>query len=274
MDSLVITRESIAEVMDWIAANLARENLKEKEIYVTQMLVEELFLRFSRRADNPDNFRARLFLKKRFSHVRLLFVVEGDECNPLVPWSEDEEEDILGYALLRSHLKQLRYTRRWSERENVVSIQPCDPIGKEVRNILLGLLAGALGGLLMNAFVSPETNQWIDSNLIDSVQSVFVSALMMAVAPMIFFLGHSGNHQYVGFGQLRTDWLAPGYVVAGQAGFLCGSRAFGWLLRRRNDGDAFYHHGWRSGPASGWNQHSCPAYRYCAWRFYLAFCWQ
>lgn len=187
MDSLVIDRKSIAEAMDWIAAKLARENFKEKEIYVTQMLVEELFLRFSRREDDPDNFRARLFLRKRFSHVRLLFVVEGDECNPLVPWSEDEEEDILGYALLRSHLKQLRYTRRWSERENVVSIQPCEPIGKEVRNIFLGLLAGVLAGLLMNAFVSPETNRWIDTTFIDTAQSVFVSALMMAVAPMIFF---------------------------------------------------------------------------------------
>lgn len=119
MDSLVINRENIPDAMGWIATNLAKENLKENEIYVAQMLVEELFLRFSQREDHPDDFSARLSLKKRFSDVSLVLVVEGEECNPLVPWSEDNDEDVLGYALLSAHRKKMRYARKWSGREAV-----------------------------------------------------------------------------------------------------------------------------------------------------------
>ncbi|SHK31871.1 Na+/H+-dicarboxylate symporter [Selenomonas ruminantium] len=187
MDSLVINRENIPDAMGWIATNLARENLKENEIYVAQMLVEELFLRFSQREDHPDDFSARLSLKKRFSDVSLVFVVEGEECNPLVPWSEDNDEDVLGYALLSAHRKKMRYARKWSGRENVVYIHPHESIGSEVRNIILGLIVGALAGTLMYVFVSHENNMWIASVLIDAVQTVFINALMMAVAPMIFF---------------------------------------------------------------------------------------
>ncbi|SEH33036.1 Na+/H+-dicarboxylate symporter [Selenomonas sp. KH1T6] len=192
MDGLIINRENFSDAMDWLLANLAREKLKEDEIYVAQMLVEELFVRFSRREVDPDAFSACLYIKKRLGDVRLVFVAEGDECNPLVRWSDDNEEDLLAYALLRAHRKKMSYARKWSDRQNVVYISPCEPIGSEVRNIFLGLIVGALAGILLYAFASPETNIWIDKVFIESVESVFVSALMMAVAPMIFFSVISG----------------------------------------------------------------------------------
>ena len=145
---------------------------------------------------------------------------------------EDTEDELIGYAILEAHKKKLKYTRRRWTRENAITIRLRDPGHQEVRRILYGLALGALTGTLLYFFAAPEFKNWLENIIIEPIQSIFISALMMAIAPMIFFsvisgissMSYSTNLGRIGWRVVIWSLIKLGFfVVAGMlAGYLLG----------------------------------------------------
>ena len=223
-----MTLETFSQAMDWIEECLSGEKAKPREIYVMQLLAEEIFQRCVKHAEDSAAFSMSLSWKKHFHRVSLVLKAKGEAYNPLMVLEEDAEDELIGYAILEAHKKKLKYTRRRWTRENAITIRLRDPGYQEVRRILYGLALGALTGTLLYFFAAPEFKNWLENIIIEPIQSIFISALMMAIAPMIFFsvisgissMSYSTNLGRIGWRVVIWSLIKLGFFVA--AGMLAG----------------------------------------------------
>ena len=77
--------------------------------------------------------------------------------------------------------------------KNMVVIKANEAESNRMRHMLLGLISGAVLGLLLKwAVPDPLHLSWIEDNLLSPVQSMLLHALILVSAPMIFFSILSG----------------------------------------------------------------------------------
>lgn len=77
--------------------------------------------------------------------------------------------------------------------KNMVVIKANEAESNRMRHMLLGLIGGAVLGLLLKwAVPDPLHLSWIEDNLLSPVQSMLLHALILVSAPMIFFSILSG----------------------------------------------------------------------------------
>ena len=227
-NSFVITWENFSQAMDWIAEKLVSEKAEPHEIYVMQLLVEETFQRFAKHDKNLQDFSLIMSWQKSFHRLKLLLAAKGEAYNPLLMLPEDAESELPGYAILKAHCKKLKYTRSRRRGENIVTIRLRDPEYQEVRRILAGLLSGTIIGALLYFGAAQELKDWLETAVIEPIQTVFISALMMAIAPMIFFsviegiisMSYSSNIGRIGWHVVIWSLLKLAFFVA--AGLLAG----------------------------------------------------
>ena len=103
---------------------------------------------------------------------------------------EDDGGDSYGLAILLSYKNRLGYSRK--NGENVISVKVHEADGKQTGKVIAALVLGIAAGLLMKAFLGEAPLRWIDHMILDSVQEMFMNALLMMVAPMVFFAVLSG----------------------------------------------------------------------------------
>ena len=227
-NSFVITWENFSQAMDWIAEKLVSEKAEPHEIYVMQLLVEETFQRFAKHDKNLQDFSLIMSWQKSFHRLKLLLAAKGEAYNPLLMLPEDAESELPGYAILKAHCKKLKYTRSRRRGENIVTIKLRDPEYQEVRRILAGLVSGTVVGALLYFGAAQELKDWLETAVIEPIQTVFISALMMAIAPMIFFsviegiisMSYSSNIGRIGWHVVIWSLLKLAFFVA--AGLLAG----------------------------------------------------
>ena len=227
-NSFVITWENFSQAMDWIAEKLVSEKAEPHEIYVMQLLVEETFQRFAKHDKNLQDFSLIMSWQKSFHRLKFLLAAKGEAYNPLLMLPEDAESELPGYAILKAHRKKLKYTRSRRRGENIVTIRLRDPEYQEVRRILAGLVSGTVVGALLYFGAAQEGKDWLAAAVIEPIQTVFISALMMAIAPMIFFsviegiisMSYSSNIGRIGWHVVIWSLLKLAFFVA--AGLLAG----------------------------------------------------
>ena len=189
MDSVVapISRENFSEKIKLIEKELFDLNLSKSEVMTAELLIEETFLRFEKAEANNENFSASVAVKKHAGSLGVVVSVKAQEFNPLNNLSENsvEDDEYWNSYVLKAYTNKLKYSRK--NDENIVTIKIRESSNKTVRNTLAGLILGLIVGFFLKTFVSFETNAWIIENIINSLQTMFVNALVMLVAPMIFF---------------------------------------------------------------------------------------
>ncbi len=187
-----ISKASYSETVDWLEASLAEMKISQKEILTAELLLEECFLRLSAASGNEEDFSAKIKLRKRLGDVSLTLFSKGEAYNPMVSMNDtvDDDEEMYTIALLKAHRNELRYHRRQSE--NVISIRVHESSSKNAIYTVVGFVAGILLGFVMKALLNPELLLLIEKNIFTPIETIFIHALMMTVAPMIFFSVISG----------------------------------------------------------------------------------
>ena len=117
---IALTLGSLEAAQQEIAAELAGTKATAKEIARAQLMVEESFLRLKEGLDGGEDFTAEVTLKKRFGDIILQLACHGDEFDPSVKVTEQEEDSADAYRLviLKAHRRQISYT--YKNRENLV----------------------------------------------------------------------------------------------------------------------------------------------------------
>ena len=188
-----VAGENYGEAVQWLDGELAKTKATEEERLTAQLLFEECFTRMEEACPVAEVFSAEVGVRQRWGDISFRLSSKGEAFNPLETMNklqDDDEDEDLGLVILRSHKNSIGYARK--NGENIISVQVHEAGGKQTAAVFISLAMGIASGLLMKACLNEATIRWIDHMIFDSAQELFMSALMMMVAPMVFFAVLSG----------------------------------------------------------------------------------
>ena len=186
-NSFAISLENYSEAMIRLEKALAEFDLNQHETTLAQLLVEENFIRLRKFSSKPEDFSAHIDIKKQFGDINIVFSSKEEPFNPLKNLfdAKEDDSDYPNIQILKVNLDKLKYSR--ANGKNIILIKVHEYDNKAIRNTLAGLIFGVIIGLFFRTFVDHDINLWVIKNVINSLQAIFINALTMVVAPMIFF---------------------------------------------------------------------------------------
>ncbi len=201
-------REKSAEIEKYLRGL----KLKENEIMGGLLILEEVFMRLR---NGNENFSCNVQARKVFGNVRLLVSAEGEPFDPLEAidsWNEnDHEEDYYRTLILASKKRQLAYTRRNSENVVTINLRTED---NQFKLTLAAMILGIIAGFILKEFAPDSVVSFIDKNIITSIRTMFLNALNMMIAPVVFFSIIAGITSMADASDIsRIGCSAPGFLL-------------------------------------------------------------
>lgn len=189
-ESFWLNDKNFSESQEKLEQQLAKVNVKEKDILRAQLLVEEIFLRMTNQG-KAAQVKVQV-VKKIFGKVQVIIYAEGTSYNPFVEMTDWDEEDQDYYNMLI--LKANRQKLSWVHKNNlnIVTISVRGESNTQTWLTIAGIVGGIICGVAMKEFLSPETISLISDNIIVPIRTMFLNALSMVIAPVIFFSIMSG----------------------------------------------------------------------------------
>ena len=173
-------------------------------------------------------------VKNFFGKVQIQMTAEGAPYNPLVEvsdWSENgDDEDYFRMMILKANRQKLNWIRQ--QNRNVVTIDVRAESNRQLRLTVAGIVGGVVCGFFMKEFVAPETIALISEDLIKPISTMFLNALKMIIAPVIFFSvisGVSGMGAGAGVGKIGSKLMGlylTTSVIASVVGLLIAQIVF------------------------------------------------
>lgn len=185
----MLDKENFSAVTVELHDALSKTNATEKEVLRADLLVEETFLRMSNLGDAQD---CKIKILRRFGDVSVVLESTGAESNPLIEVTDfdEEDEDYFRTMILKANRAKMNFVRK--NGKNIVTIHIHDTSNKQIYYTLIGMFGGVIVGLVMKEFFSPETVAAFDSTIVKNFRTMFLHALNMMIAPVIFFSVISG----------------------------------------------------------------------------------
>ena len=184
-----LTLENFSETVTQIESALNNEKLSKKELMNAQLLLEETFMRMVN-IGKADGVQVKI--SKRFGDLNLTLESTGEEYNPLISATDfdEDDEDYFRTIILKSNAHKMSYTRKGNA--NLVFIQVHENTNKQLNYTLFGMVAGIIFGLILKFVASPEIISIFTETIGGSVNTMFMNALNMMIAPVVFFSIISG----------------------------------------------------------------------------------
>lgn len=182
--------ENFSDAQESIERQLNQMNVENKDILRAQLLVEEIFWRMIK-----DGHAAKVdvrVVKQLFGKIQIRLSAEGTPYNPLIEvadWTEDDE-NYYTMMILKANRHRLNWLRK--NNFNVMTIDVRGETNRQLWLLLAAIVCGLICGFAMKGFLSPETIVLFKNNFITPIQTMFMHALGMIIAPVIFFSIISG----------------------------------------------------------------------------------
>lgn len=180
----LLNQENFSEVIQEIHEEILKTSATKKEVLRADLLLEETFMRLT---EIGNTSAAEIKIQQRFGDVSIKIEADGEEYNPLVEITDfdEEDEDYYRTLILKANRAKMNYIRK--NRKNIVTIYVHDSSNKQIYYTLFGMVAGIIFGLFMKEFFSQEIILAFDSTVVKSFRTMFLNALNMMIAPVIFF---------------------------------------------------------------------------------------
>lgn len=218
----ILTDESYSEDVDRLKAGLIAVKVPEKEIIRTELLLEEIFYSFAEH--KPDGCSATVIIQKRFGDINLQLTVQGEDFNPIIDnseWTEDDANYFRG-MILKANRQHLSYARK--NGNNIVTIRVHRASTDPLRNIVLAIVLGIATGYVLENMLDPSLVIEIDDLFLETLQGMFMDALGMMAAPMIFsaiVLGITEMADASDVGRIAGKFAFISFLIVGVSSFVC-----------------------------------------------------
>lgn len=208
---------------------LSRLNVTEKDTLRAQLLLEEISLRMLN-----QGHAAQVSVhvdKKFFGKVQIRLTAEGTPYNPLIEVADWTDDDVNYYTMmiLKAHRHRLNFICK--NNRNTVTINVRGETNRQLWLLVAAIVGGLLCGFVMKTTLSPESIALINDNIITPISTMFLHALSMVIAPVIFFSILSGITSIgnsAGVGKLGTKLIGLYIFTSAVASIVGLSTA--WLL--------------------------------------------
>lgn len=184
-----MTLENFGEISAQIDAALSETKATKKESLNAQLLLEETFMRLVNigKAESVN-----VKISQRFGDLTLTLESSGEEYNPLISVTDydEEDEDYFRTIILKSNAHKMSYTRK--ENKNLVIIQVHENTNKQLHYTLIGMVTGIIFGVILKVAAPPEFISFFGDTISGTANALFMNALNMMIAPVVFFSIISG----------------------------------------------------------------------------------
>ena len=185
MQAFNLDAENFSDMQTELERQLEQLKVAQKDILNAELLVEEIFWRMVN-LGKCEQVKVQV-AKKFFGGVQIQMTAQSASYNPLVEvtdFSEDDEE-YYRTLILKANRKKLSWQHK--NNRNVVTISVGSEKNLQLKLTLAGMVGGILCGFLMKGFFAPETIALVGENFITPIYTMFMHALSLVIAPVIFF---------------------------------------------------------------------------------------
>ena len=190
MESFLLNVENFSQMYEKLEPQLERLKIKQRDLLSTELLVEEIFWIMINRG-NATQVKVRV-IKNFFGKVQVRMTAAADNSTfspiNISEWSEDE--DYYRLLILKANRQKINWFRE--KNFNVVTINVRDESNRLMKLTFAAMAGGFVCGVLMNLLLSPEMISFIDKDIMTPINTMFLHALNMVIAPVIFFSIVSG----------------------------------------------------------------------------------
>ena len=184
----------IYDCMQFIEAGLEESKADPKLAIKTQLLAEEMIISLIENNDSKGG-DVRIHISKFFGNTGITISVKGREfdlfgngrdlADDIDDLGADEAQDVIRSIILRSHGEDLKYGHK--KGINSVRIMTGHQGMSFTKLTIIALAAGLLFGLILKTAVPETGSEIICSYVLGPVRDIFMNALKIVIAPMVFF---------------------------------------------------------------------------------------
>ncbi|MBR0400501.1 MAG: dicarboxylate/amino acid:cation symporter [Mogibacterium sp.] len=184
----------ISDCMQFIEAGLEESKADPKLAIKTQLLAEEMIISLIENNDSKGG-DVRIHISKFFGNTGITISVKGREfdlfgngrdlADDIDDLGADEAQDVIRSIILRSHGEDLKYGHK--KGINSVRIMTGHQGMSFTKLTIIALAAGLLFGLILKTAVPETGSEIICSYVLGPVRDIFMNALKIVIAPMVFF---------------------------------------------------------------------------------------
>lgn len=180
----------IENAVKFIGETLPTLGITKKYAQKAELLSEETISMFLEHA--PEDAPLQVRISRFFGDTSVTLSMQGEEFEPLgstdnldIDSDELVSENMIRALVLRSHGENYKYRRK-----NGVN-QACILTGQTVQHsknaTFIALILGVLLGLLAKFVLSPEATDILTTYALSPIHTVFMNALKIIIAPVVFF---------------------------------------------------------------------------------------
>ena len=179
---LKISIEEIGQQSEKPKKQLLGAKATSKEVTLSLLLLEEIIVRLQEHSGHPSDVK----IRKLTGNISLTVSSHGDEYNPLASLSswDIESDEYCRDQILRAYQENLSWCRR--NGNNIVTITVHEAENRKVIITFACMLAGIAMGLGLK-WIPRETADFISNNIFYTIQTLFLNAMSLLLAPVVFF---------------------------------------------------------------------------------------
>ena len=204
----VLKQNGVSKSLLFIEEALKSFRVKKRDLLEALLISEETLLLLSEHA--PENAGIKVTITRWMGVPRIRLAVPGspvmlDEHLGTVSIDQlgEETENAIRSVMLRSYADSIKYRHRRSE--NILTIVPGIPERILATRTVAAIILSFLTALLLRQMAPDTVVQWISINLLDPVESLFISALMCITAPAVFVSITCAMFRFEGFSELELS---------------------------------------------------------------------
>lgn len=186
--------DAISATVEQIDAILASCKLDAKDRVLATLTLEETLVKMMEAANENDSIT--ICISKGLKAIKLHLSSRGYQITSNGALSEDEEsiideeygpeaESAIRNLVLRCNSDRIRY--RYNHGVNVVDILVARSKMAMMYDTFGGMILGITAGLLLRFFASPEVVKDVCRMVFSPIYTMFITAVGMVVAPLVFF---------------------------------------------------------------------------------------
>jgi len=194
--------DATAEILDFINERLSTFKIDLKEKIRAQLMAEESLVNLIEHGDFEKTKKIQVRIRKFLGEITITLSVPGNEfdflkSNDSIFTSNFNDEEMsaselqaISNILLHSFEDKLKYRHRASKHStgyNVVQIIAFRSRHRLLYQTSFAFILAIILGTLLNNFAPENLSMALNENLFEPIHEMFIHALMMIVAPVVFF---------------------------------------------------------------------------------------
>lgn len=183
-------QRTISEVMEEISDTLSFYKVNRKQVLSSGLLIEEVLVKLLEVAKEDSEIH--ILIKSFAGKVTISLSLKADKADIGTVLAgnttgefEPETEEAIRNMIIKAYGDKLTYT--YSKGTNKVKVNVLKSDKSSVYSTLISMFSAVFVGLAIRLLFSQEIVNFITNNIFSPIWTIFLNAIKMVMAPLVFF---------------------------------------------------------------------------------------